>query len=168
MSKLLFVLSLLCISFSGFAQTSIVPDSSIFARIAKELKDFKADTSKMPEDSGTMAVQELRALRGGFNINEVISFKISEDSVKGDLSPKEAKELGQYFRSGQGKAWLDNAITRIYQSHFTEEEIQELVRFYQTPAGQKLANEYPIIMMQSIAAGQMVKDAFPQKKKVDK
>lgn len=137
--------------------------SDIFDRIMKSVKDFQVDTTTPPDDKVTRKILELRSLRGGFNINEAIDFKIQEDRQKGE-APKEAVDkISVFFKSGDGKRWLDNAIIRIYREHFTYKELKQLVKFYRSSAGQKMASGFPIIMMQSLRAAEMVKNMYEQK-----
>jgi len=42
----------------------------------------------------------------------------------------------------------------IYDKHFTQEEIRELIAFYETPIGRKLTVKLPVITQESMAAGQ--------------
>jgi uncharacterized protein len=45
-------------------------------------------------------------------------------------------------------------IIPIYAKHFTEEEIQEAIKFYKSPAGRKMIQEQPQVMQESMAVGQ--------------
>ena len=63
-----------------------------------------------------------------------------------------------YFNYGEGKRLLDNAVISIYRKHFTLEEINAIVAFYRSPAGEKLARDFPVIMLQSLKAAAMVKE----------
>lgn len=42
----------------------------------------------------------------------------------------------------------------IYQKHLTEDELKAIIAFYATPAGKKLAEKTPVIMQESMQAGQ--------------
>ncbi len=42
----------------------------------------------------------------------------------------------------------------IYQRHFCADEVEQIVAFYETPAGQKLSVEMPAIEKEAVAAGQ--------------
>jgi len=152
----------------GFSQShttasNIPPD--IFERITKGVKDFQLDTTEVPNDKVTRKIIELRKLRGGFNINEVVEFKIEEDRQKNEVPKAELEKLANFFKSGNGKKWLDNAMIWIYRRHFTFEELIQLVRFYKTSAGRKMASDFPIIMMQSLKAGEMIKDIYAKQQK---
>ena len=101
-------------------------------------------------------------MRGGFNINEVIEFKIEEDRQKNEVPKAELDKVANFFTSGNGKKWLNNAMIWIYRNHFTYSELKKLVKFYKTPAGQKMATELPLIMVKSLKAGEMIKELYPK------
>ncbi len=140
------------------ADTSGFNNAGVFDRIISAVKDFKPDTTTVPDDKITRKINELRNLRGGFNINEAIQFKLEEDRRKNEIPKAEMDELAAFFTTGNGKKWLDNAVTWIYRTHFSYAELKQLVRFYKTTAGQKMAVDFPVIMLQSLAAGEMIKN----------
>ncbi len=45
-------------------------------------------------------------------------------------------------------------IMPIYDKHFSHQEINELIAFYKTPIGQKSTKELPLVMQESMTAGQ--------------
>lgn len=49
---------------------------------------------------------------------------------------------------------LVNLIIPIYDKHFTENEIDELIAFYNTPIGKKMISTLPTITQESMLAGQ--------------
>lgn len=51
---------------------------------------------------------------------------------------------------------LINAIIPIYQRHLTKADIEEMIRFYSSPVGQKLLKEQPQIIQESMQAGAAV------------
>ena len=141
-----------------FLQTSYAQvDSSIFNRITKELSFFKPDTTTPPDDNYTRKVKQLSDLRGGFNIHEAIQFKIQEELKEKKISQQEAKNINDYFTTGIGRLHLDNAVNHIYRAHFSYKEMKKLVKFYRTSAGQKMATDFPFIMLKTLAAAEAVK-----------
>jgi hypothetical protein len=48
---------------------------------------------------------------------------------------------------------LIEATARVYAQHFNAEELAEIVRFYDTPTGQKLIRELPSILKEAQAIG---------------
>jgi hypothetical protein len=130
---------------------------TLFERVGASVKEFRLDTSAAPADKITQKIIELRSLKGGFNINEAIEFKIEEDRQKNEVSKAELDKIATFFKEGNGKRWLDNATIWIYRKHFTYPQLKQLVKFYKTSAGQKLATDFPIIMMQTLAAAEAIK-----------
>jgi hypothetical protein len=100
----------------------------------------------------------LRNLKGGFNINEAIAFKQQEDEGKNEVPKEQLAFVKQQFESGNAKRWLDNAVIHIYRDHFTYKELKQMAKFYKTSAGQKLADDFPYIMMKSLMAAQIIHD----------
>ena len=49
---------------------------------------------------------------------------------------------------------LVDEIAGIYAQNFTAEEMRQLTTFYRSPVGQKFLEKTPIVMQQSMAAGQ--------------
>ncbi len=58
---------------------------------------------------------------------------------------------------------LVNLTVPIYMRHFTEHEIQEMIRFYRTPTGQKLVQKQPQVMQESMQAGQLWAQGLAQR-----
>src|SRR5260370_2269601 len=55
-----------------------------------------------------------------------------------------------------------NAVISIYQRHLTKTDVEELIRFYSSPVGQKMISEQPQIMQESMQAGAAI-----QRKRMD-
>lgn len=49
---------------------------------------------------------------------------------------------------------LVDSLVPIYAAHYTRAELEELVRFYESPLGKRLSEVQPRITQESIAAGQ--------------
>ncbi len=49
---------------------------------------------------------------------------------------------------------LIDKIVPVYQKHFTSAEMNQLIQFYESPAGKKLTQEQPAIMDESMKIGQ--------------
>jgi hypothetical protein len=56
------------------------------------------------------------------------------------------------FQSRIGE--LSDAAAAIYASNFSADELRTVIAFYKTPAGQKFLQKQPIILQQTMAAGQ--------------
>lgn len=155
---------------SSFSQvdTGKYKSSTIFERLTKNLKEYRLDTTAVPDDKITTAIIKLKNLRGGFNIKEAIEYKLEEDKQKKEMPESEFEKFSVFFTNGNGKRWLDNAVTWIYRKHFTYGELKKLIKFYKSPAGQKIATEFPIIMMQSLAAAENIKKIYVEEQSVKK
>jgi hypothetical protein len=81
-----------------------------------------------------------------------------------NATPKQVEALRAMFDEVT-KMPLDdmiNAVISIYQRHLTKTDVEELIRFYSSPVGQKLLREQPQIMRESMQAGAEI-----QRKRVD-
>lgn len=58
------------------------------------------------------------------------------------------------FLDGQATQELTEKLVPIYQRHFTEQDVQGLLRFYRSPLGRKLLVEQPSIMAEVMQMGQ--------------
>ncbi len=63
-------------------------------------------------------------------------------------------------------ALLDRLVP-VYAAHFSKEEIDSIVTFYKTPAGQKLAKDMPLIQGESAVVGQKWGDEIGQQVQAD-
>ncbi len=154
--------ALLCcfaISFFFLQKESKAQESSVFEKLTNSIKEYKPDTSTPPDDKLTRKIIQLRELKGGFNINEAFNYKIGEEMQKGETPKPELEKLKAYFTTGDGKRLLDNAVIWVYRQEFTYKEVKKLVRFYKTSAGQKLSASLPIIILRSLVAAEMIKEA---------
>lgn len=128
-----------------------------FTKISQQVSAYTPDTSAVPEDRMTRAIVKLRSLRGGFNINEAIEFKIGEERTKREMPEQQIDALSDYLTKGRGKRLLDNAVIHIYRNTYTYRELKRMIRFYKSAAGRKTAETFPVVMLESLAAGEFVK-----------
>lgn len=139
---------------------SAVDYSAVFERITGQLTHYRPDTTTAPNDKTTRRIQELFTLRGGFNIQEAVGFMIEEERRKGEKPIAQLDQLSAFFTLGNGGRWLNNAAIWIYRNHFTPKELKQLVKFYKTSAGKKMADDFPVIVLKSLAAAEAIKKGF--------
>lgn len=104
--------------------------------------------------------------RGDVAFNPVIDGVV--ETVKNvflPINPNLSKELNevslQLRKEYQSKRpELLNEIAKVYAEHFTEAELQALVAFYKTPVGQKMVEEEPKIVDESVRRSQTWGDAL--------
>ncbi len=133
-------------------------EAEIFERITKEMLAYVTDTSKVPNDKLTRAIIKLRDLRGGFNINEAIAFELKSKAQK--QPAEELEKFSRFMQQREGKIWLDNAVIWIYRKTFSYKEVKTMIKFYETSVGQKMAVEFPLIMLKSAAAAEFLKKVY--------
>jgi len=51
---------------------------------------------------------------------------------------------------------LEPMYVRVYQKSFTQQEVDQLIAMYQTPAGQALLNKMPLVMQNTMAEMQQL------------
>ncbi len=165
MKPALLLLLFLAVAMPALAQNTPV-DPDIFNKITAAAKEYVPDTSAAPNDKLTRKIMEFRNLKGGFNINEAVLFKFQEEEAKAtDAAAKEAvQKMKDAFFNGNAKHWLNNAIIHIYRTQFTYKEMRQLVKFYRTPAGQKMATQLPVIIVKSLAAAEMIQKSLQPSK----
>ena len=99
----------------------------------------------------------------GDNISQAISHQVQEAVGRGlaeDQVPKFMETFNGRFTAAAPPAKVTDAIVPIYAKHFTMEDIQGLIKFYESPLGTKLVKEMPQVVQESQAAGvQMNQDA---------
>ncbi|MFB3813574.1 MAG: DUF2059 domain-containing protein [Terriglobales bacterium] len=68
--------------------------------------------------------------------------------------PQVPEQLWNEFRQEVREEDMIELTYTIWDKHFTHQEIRDLIRFYQTPTGQKIIRETPLIQQESLVAGQ--------------
>ena len=82
---------------------------------------------------------------------------IEAQSKQLGLAPELQSELRSIYRDWFTKhidhAAIQSQVTELYVQAFTEAELQELLRFYQTPVGQKVLATLPELFQKGAALG---------------
>jgi len=140
--KKLFLCFLLLISAHAAAAEGISPEKKILI-------------DKLVEQMGQSAVETGKQFSNLFIQNMSQSLK----QAKPDIDPKafdileeEVKLLIHEIFVGSGA--LAEMMYPIYGKRFSEDELNQLIRFYSTPLGKKLVRELPAITREGIQAGQ--------------
>jgi hypothetical protein len=77
----------------------------------------------------------------------------SMQQLRPDIPPKFWTEFQELVQKEVNPNELVELIVPIYQRHFTEDEMRQLVSFYETPLGRKVATELPQVQKEAMAAG---------------
>lgn len=88
------------------------------------------------------------------------------DQMAGQLKPMFPSVPASFWTDFFKEANPDELISKIvpiYGKHLSEEELSQLVKFYETPVGKKLISVQPLIMQESVAVGQVWGRALGEK-----
>lgn len=84
-----------------------------------------------------------------------------QETTGRELTPEQGEVMGKYLGRlfdvmAEEMSWekLKVDFIQIYMSVYTEEEIQALIGFYQTPVGQKTVEKTPFLLEQSMEISQ--------------
>ena len=78
-----------------------------------------------------------------------------------DPSPKQLEELHGMMDDAFGGMPIDEmveAVVPIYRRHLTKSDVEEMIRFYGGPVGQKLLREQPQMMQEGMRAGMAIQE----------
>jgi len=134
--KLIVLLPALLIPFLSFSQL----DSAFILKL-KALDTaniLKMDTVSVPNDALTQKIKRLLGEKNGLSVVAILKLKIMDEQQKDTVHSKEFyKKLIEDITTGKTSKLLENSIINIYRRTFTENEIDELISFFQTSAGKK-------------------------------
>ena len=113
-----------------------------------------------PEKRGD--IEHLLAMTGAMSLGKQMAANVVASLTHGLQSnrPDIPKDVINLLPEAVGSVFdenleaLKNEVIPIYHKHFTREEIQEMIRFYATPLGQKSIRVMPVLMQDSMMAGQ--------------
>ena len=146
--KKYFLVILLLVSFQAFSQI----DTAYIAQLKslETINTLQYDTVAVPEDAFTKKIRKLRIERSGFDIETLIRVKLMEEEQKDKVHSKEFYDkLLQEVTQGSTSKLIDRAIINLYRNAFTEKEVDQLIKFYKTPAGKKMNKEFILLMLRS-------------------
>jgi len=96
------------------------------------------DTVSVPNDAFTQKIKRLLGEKNVLNVGAILKLKIMDEQQKDTVHSKEFyKKLIEDITTGKTSKLLENSIINIYRRTFTENEIDELISFFQTSAGKK-------------------------------
>ncbi|MFD2526387.1 DUF2059 domain-containing protein [Flavihumibacter stibioxidans] len=97
-------------------------------------------------------VRELMELSGSGKLGvQVMNQMVS--SFKNQLTEVPASFWDEFMKEVTGEELVE-LVVPIYAKHFTDAEIDELIKFYKTPVGRKLIEKLPFITQESYAVGE--------------
>lgn len=105
-----------------------------------------AQTSKQEK------VKEMMEITGSGNIGKYFADNMIDYLAKG--YPDIPKFVLEEFKSEIKPNELQEMVVPIYEKHFTEKEIDDILMFYKTDTGKKLIEKLPIILQESTIIGE--------------
>jgi hypothetical protein len=119
---------------------------------AQSNTSYTSTLKKYMEVSGTLATFKT-AIKG-----MISNFKLMNSSVP--------EEVWKEFENELLNTSVDDLVKQfapVYEKHLTEADLNDIIKFYSTPAGKKLAEKTPILTQESMAVGQAWGQAAGQK-----
>jgi len=118
---------------------------------------LKTDTVSVPNDAFTQKIKRLLGEKKGLSVVAILKLKIMDEQQKDTVHSKEFyKKLIEDITTGKTSKLLENSIINIYRRTFTENEIDELISFFQTSAGKKMDKEFLLLLVQSVKDGEQL------------
>ncbi|HEX3046370.1 MAG TPA: DUF2059 domain-containing protein [Bacillota bacterium] len=117
------------------------------------------------EDTYSASVEKLLVLMNENQLLDQVFQQLKSMQLKQlqqmNISPEQYPIMEKYFtkiydiiREEMGWEKIKGDFIQIYKSVYSEEDIQQLIDFYESPLGQKVLAKMPFIMEQSIALSQ--------------
>jgi hypothetical protein len=131
--------------------------------LCQQLQDpaTKADVDKLLELTG--ARQRVLQVWQSMAQQAAISAARSYKKKHPNATPQELERVSQAVAQGMQESFqalsideLMNAIVPVYERHLTHADVQSIIAFYDSPAGQKLLQETPAMMAESAQAVQPI------------
>lgn len=138
-------LSCLCLVVLGCASTAPAPATPAPSGAA-------AVQPALSEEARAQRIQEILEVTGSGELGLQMMHAILEP-MRSAL-PQVPAEFWDGFIARVDVDELEDLIVPIYEKHFTDEELDAMLEFYQTPAGRSMLSKMPAVMQESIAVGQ--------------
>jgi hypothetical protein len=126
------IISILVVSFA-FIAFSFGQAEKEYARTLKEMFEVSGT-----EESYQAAIKQMMAMfrQQSPNVEAVVWDEFEQEFSKTSIND------------------LVEMLVPVYRKYMTEEDLKEMIKFYQTPVGQKFAKSTPLIMQESMQVGQ--------------
>lgn len=98
------------------------------------------------------SIQELMTLTGERNLTQKVTIQ-TINTLKSQY-PQVPQAFWDSFLAEMNYDEVNNKIEGIYGKYFTNEDIQGMITFYQTPLGQKIIRVLPQLAQESSRVGQ--------------
>jgi hypothetical protein len=106
-------------------------------------------------------IERLMTLTGSGNLGIQVMDQMIESFKKS--FPQVPYSFWDDIKAEFDAASLVQMCVPIYERHLSHSDIKEFIRFYESPAGQRMIKVLPVIMQESMNAGQMWGQEIGQK-----
>lgn len=138
------------VKFHFFAFLYKMKTIKYFASICTVLVMLSANL--FAQTSKTDKIKTLMELTGAANLSDQMLNQLT--ASLGESPPKSATDFVEAFRKELDIPSLMAQLYPIYEKHFTTDELDGLIAFYQTDLGKKVTATLPVIMQESMQIGQ--------------
>ncbi|MFZ0981646.1 MAG: DUF2059 domain-containing protein [Candidatus Acidiferrales bacterium] len=164
------IAALLCVAAPAFAQVPAgsnppqhqpgvpaqhqAPPPSAISQAAPPSLAGKVDPAEDAAIRHLMDVTETSKL--GDNINSFLTDRIRtimSHNLSADKLPKFMDSFSQKFSAASPSSAVTDAMVPIYARVFTMDDIQQITKFYETPVGQKMVKQMPVINQEAQNTG---------------
>jgi len=115
------------------------------------LISFLTFSGQVSAEPDTQKIEQLLDMTGALALGEQLGKEMMKQMAP--MFPEKAQpllqELTQALRGDDYKA----LIVGLYQQNFTESEVDALITFYSSPAGQSIIKKMPTVMQESMKIG---------------
>jgi len=125
---------------------------------------FQPATTRADEASHKKAVESLFGLMQMENllsqsVDQMLAMQVQQNPA---LAPFQA-QMKAFLNKYMSWASLKDDMAKLYMAEFSESELNELTKFYQTPLGKKTVQKMPALMAKGAEIGQKrVQEHLPE------
>ena len=125
---------------------------------------FQPATTRADEASHRKAAESLFGLMEmetlvSQSVDEMLAMQVQQNPA---LAPFQA-QMKAFLNKYMSWASMKDDMTKIYTAEFSESELKELGKFYETPLGKKAVRKMPALMAKGAEIGQKrVQDHLPE------
>ena len=125
---------------------------------------FQPATTRADEASHRKAVESLFTMTGmetvlAQSIDQMLAMQVQQNPA---LVPHQA-QMKAFLNKYMSWASMKDDMAKLYMAEFSESELNELIKFYQTPVGKKTLQKMPALMAKGAEIGQKrVQEHLPE------
>ena len=104
------------------------------------------------DSTKTVLIKKMLELSGSAKLGlQVMDYMIANTKTTYAEVPD---SFWEEFRKEVNVDQLNEMVIPLYDKYYTTEDIQGMIKFYESPVGQKMVKTTPMLMQESMAAGQ--------------